>query len=538
MPAMTDHGDGQGVAAQARTVAALRQWLSAQPGAGPVALLETHISYVLLAGPVVYKIKKAVDLGFLDFTTLARRRYDCDEELRLNRRLAPALYLGVVPVTGSADAPTLDGPGPAIDWAVKMRAFAQDGLWDRLAAQGALAPAAVDALTETLCAFHRGAEVADAAAGLGRSAQVRAPVRDSLRALRTLCMAADAQAHLAVLERWEAAAFDALREVFDERLRDGWVRECHGDLHLGNVAQWEGQTLPFDCLEFDPALRWIDVMSEVAFMAMDLQAHGLTGLSHRFVNGYVECSGDVAGLRVLRYYMVYRALVRARVTALRQAAPGAVQRYLDVALDGTHAAAPVLLLTHGVSGSGKTLLTQSLLELCGAIRLRADVERKRLFGLPPLARSSAASEPRLYTHDATAATQARLRERAAMAVRSGYSVILDATFLQYEQREAARQLAQALGVRCVILDFRATPDTLRQRVSQRALRGDDASDADLAVLEAQLAQAQPLRPHEQAAVFTVDAEAAFDPAAMAGRWARLLQTLAATDLVAAQPPPL
>lgn len=535
---MTDNGDGQGAAAQARTVAALRQWLRAQPGAGPVALLQTHISYVLLAGPLAYKIKKAVNLGFLDFSTLAQRRFYCEEELRLNRRLAPALYLGVVPITGSAAEPTLGGAGPVIDWAVQMRTFAQDGLWDRLAARGALAPAAVDALSEALCAFHRSAPAASEHTGFGRAAQVRAPVRDTLQSLQALCTQAQAQTTLAVLQDWEAASSGTLRDVFDQRLRDGQVREGHGDLHLGNVTQCDGQTLMFDCLEFDPALLWIDVMSDVAFMAMDLQAHGLTDLSHRFVNGYVECSGDVAGLRVLRYYKVYRALVRAKVAALRQDAPGAAQRYLDAALDGTHAAAPVLLLTHGVSGSGKTLLTQSLVELCGAIRLRADVERKRLFGLPPLARSSAALKPALYGEAANAATQARLRERAAMAVRSGYSVILDATFLQYAQREQARQLAASLGVRCVILDFQATPDTLRQRVRQRALRGDDASEADLAVLEAQIAQAQPLRPHEQAAVFAVDAEAAFDPAAMAGHWARLLETLAATDLVAAQPPPL
>ena len=308
------------------------------------------------------------------------------------------------------------------------------------------------------------------------------------------------------------------------------MRECHGDLHLGNVTQLDGRSTIFDCVEFSPALRWTDVMSDVAFMAMDFLAHGLPRLAHRFVNAVVEHGGDVQGLRVLRYHLVYRALVRAKIGALRLAqqagAADAVDRYLNVALACGKPAAPALLLTHGCSGSGKTLATQSLLELAGAIRFRADVERKRQFGPPVLAHSNETQKVQLYSAAANEATQKRLRGAAALALGSGYSVILDATFLAHAQREQARALARQLGVRCVIIDFQASADTLRQRVRQRLLRNNDASDADLAVLEGQWAHAEPLREGERADVFAFDAEPAHDEATLAERWQPLLQSLA------------
>ncbi|MGL6109847.1 MAG: AAA family ATPase, partial [Rubrivivax sp.] len=499
-------------------------------------LIETHISFVLLAGGLAYKIKKAVNLGFLDFTTLAKRHFYCTEELRLNRRTAAALYLDVLPLTGTPRQPRIGAGGDTIDWVLRMRAFAQDGLWDRLAASGALSPDHIDAGIAALCALHRDAAVAAPDAAAGQAAQVRAPLRDSLAALQGLCQTAHERNVLEALDAWEERAFDTLHAHFEQRQGEGRVRECHGDLHLGNITQFEGRTTLFDCLEFDAALRWTDVMSDLAFLAMDLRSHGLVRLSHRAVNGYVEHTGDVAGLRLLRYYQVHRALVRAKVAALRGAQwpAGAVPRtqaartldhYLDVALDFTRVAPPSLMITHGFSGSGKTLLTQSLLELCGAIRLRADVERKRLFGLDALARSDAAHRPLWYSPVATAATQSRLREAAALALQSGYSVILDATFLAHEQRQQARALALRLGLGFALIHFDASEHILRERVCRRADRGDDASEAGIEVLQAQLAHAQPLRSDELATAFVVDAEAPFDEAAMPARWAPLLQRL-------------
>lgn len=512
-------------------VAALVQRAQGARGAdhaGPVQIVQTHISFVLLAGGHACKIRKALNLGILDFTTLAARRFDCEEELRLNRRLAPALYLGVVPITGSIAQPEFGGGGPVLDWAVRMRAFPQDAQWDHAIAQGRLEPRHLDELAEVLWPFHRDAPRCTAAAsnpsgaGRGRPADVRSPVLECLETLQTQLGTEADRARVAELMCWEVPAFGALRGAFSRRVREGFVREVHGDMHLGNVTQLDGRCTVFDCIEFNPALRWIDVMSDVAFMAMDLHSHARHDLAHRFVNAYLERSGDYAGVRVLRYYLVYRALVRAKVAALRAAQLGdggaeaavapadaeratalaAVSRYLDAALSASRAMRPTLMLTHGFSGSGKTTATQSLLEGCGAIRVRADVERKRLFGLAANARSDAQVNARLYSAGATGATHQRLREAARVALRSGFSVILDATFLDHAPRVLAKALADALGVGFVVIDFPVDAQTLRQRVQQRTARGDDASDADLAVLESQLAHAQPLCPDEQALVFT------------------------------------
>ncbi len=518
--------DGDPSLAQRGLVDALCRQLGAQR-------IETHLSFVLLAGERAYKIKKALRLDFVDFRALAGREFYCREELRLNRRSAPELYQQVLPVTGTPARPMLGGDGPAIEWALQMRAFDQDGLWDRLAARGTLQAAHIDALVEQLCTFHEAAAVADADSTWGRPEQLRAPMTDNLHVLGDLCRADDQRAGLARLVEWEAQAFAGLRGSFERRRLEGRVREAHGDLHLGNVTQFEGRTRLFDCLEFSADLRWTDVISDLAFLAMDLHAHGLPGLTHRLVNAYVERSGDAGALRVLRYYSVHRALVRAKVAALRAAqladateertaATQALQRYLQVALRCSAPSTPVLMLTHGFSGSGKSALTQSLLELCGALRFRADVERKRLFGLGALAASDAALKPRLYSSQASQATQARLRELAALALQAGYPVILDATFLGLDARQQARDLAAALGLRCVTIDFRASVDTLRTRVQQR--RGD-ASEANLAVLEQQLAHAVPLTPQELSDTFVFDAEPALQAATMAERWAPLLRRL-------------
>ncbi len=504
---------------QRRTVEALCRLLGAE-------LIETHISYVLIAGAQAWKIKKALDLGFADFRTLAQRRFFCDEELRLNRRTAPQLYLQVLPLSGTPQEPVLGGDGAVIDWVLHMRAFSQDGLWDRMAGRGELGAAQVDALIEPLCALHEAAAVAGEGSAYGTPQHVRAPMSDNLQVLGSLCRDGDEPATLRQLRDWEQQAFGALREVFAQRRAAGRVRECHGDLHLGNVTQLDGRPVLFDCLEFSADLRWTDVCSDVAFMAMDLRAHGLDALSHRFVNAYVERGGDADGLRVLRYYTVHRALVRAKVAALRAAqladagaaARESLHHYLHVALQSSRRPPPVLMLTHGFSGSGKTAATQGLLEACGAIRFRADVERKRLFGLEALQRSDAARQALLYSGAASRATHARLFELAALALQAGYPVILDATFLAREPRLRARVLAASLGARFAILHFEASPGTLRARVRQRALRGDDASDAGLAVLESQLLHAQPLQDDEREGLVVIDAELELDDPAAAARW--------------------
>jgi aminoglycoside phosphotransferase family enzyme/predicted kinase len=528
-----------GLEQQTLMVRGLQQRLAARHG-GQAVLIETHISLVLVLGDHAYKIKKALRTPFLDQSTLALRQRACHEELRLNRRLAPELYLAVVPITGTVLEPEFDGGGTLVDVAVKMRAFAQDGLWDALAARGQLGPAQVDELVRVLDRFHAAAAVAEPGGRYGSPEQVRAPLLQSLDELQGRGDSAEGGARLHELRAWEAAAFQRLRPLFTQRLAQGRVRECHGDLHLGNVTVADGHSIVFDGIDFNDDFRWIDVMSEIAFMAMDLHAHGLTRLAHRFINGYLELCGDYAGVPVLNYYRVHRALVRAKVHGLRaaqcsagqgaaaDAERAAAERYLQLALSFCRheRAGGVLMLTHGFSGSGKSTLTQGLLEIVGAIRIRSDVERKRLAGLGPLDRGHTEPDAGLYGPDTTAATYVRLGQLATPVLEGGFHAILDATFLMRTQRDAARQLAARLGVRCAVLAFEASPEALRQRLRERASQGFDASDADEAVLRLQMSKAQPLQDDETGAVFRSPTVAAAGRGEIEADWTHLLEWLA------------
>lgn len=474
------------------------------PAGERIERIETHISYVFLAGPHAYKIKKAVDLGFLDFRTLSARRFYCEEERRLNRRFAPALYLDVVAITGAPAQPMLGGDGPAIEWAVKMRRFAPDDQLDQLLARDALTPEHIDQLATTTATFHDRSTRASDADAFGTPEAIRGPARENFAALRASGAPAD---DIAELERWTARQCEQLEPMFRARRRDGFVRECHGDLHLRNIAVIDGVVTPFDCIEFDPNLRWIDVMSEVAFLVMDLYDHNRPALARRCLNRYLESTGDYAGLNLMRFYIAYRALVRAKIHWLRAGQTSAAvddrvrlidqyRGYIALAEAQTQTSAPALVITRGVSGSGKTTGTQSLVESIGAVRIRSDVERKRLQGLAPLARTASGIEAGAYSAAATARTYARLLDLTKRIIDAGYTAIVDATFLKRAQRDLFRRWAAEHAVPFAILDFTADIATLKARLQARHDANRDASEADIGVLEHQLATQEPLQPDE------------------------------------------
>jgi len=482
-------------------------------------LVETHISWVILTGDYVYKIKKPVNLGFLDFSSLEQRRICCEEEVRLNRRLAPDLYLGVVAVTGTPLTPRLDGPGEVIEYAVRMVQFPQPAQFDRMLERGALEARHIDAVARLVADFHRRAGVAGAADAFGDPGQVVQPVEENFLQIRA-CTVHDSTvpAQLEALEHWSRHAFGRLRTAFGQRKAGGFVRECHGDMHLRNLAWVDGQPLAFDCIEFNPALRWIDVISEVAFLVMDLQDRRQVRLARRFLNAYLEYSGDYAGVAVLPFYLVYRAMVRAKVEAIRATQPDledaaradeqqAYHDYLALARHYTQARRPVLLVTRGLSAAGKTTLTQPLLEQLGAIRIRSDVERKRLFGLPAQADGRAAVDQGIYTAEAGHRTYERLAELAGGVLDAGISVIVDAACLKAAQLAPFRALAVARRVALLILEFHAPADVLRERIGRRE-RG--ASDANLDILEHQLGSWQELPERERAFSIRIDTQAPFD----------------------------
>ena len=525
------HAAGTGAAALDRLIAALREPACYAHAVGRVELLQTHISCILLAGDYAYKIKKPVNLGFLDFSTLAARRHYCEEELRLNRRTAPALYLDVLAIGGSESAPVIGGGGAPIEYALRMRRFDQDDLLDRMARRGALTPQHIDALARGLAAFHAQIERAGSGEAYGSPERILAPALQNFEQMLPLVSAKADIALLARLRDWSVREHAALAAVFAARKRDGWVRECHGDLHLGNIALLAGVPTPFDGIEFNPDFRWIDVMNEIAFLVMDLLDHGLPRLAFRFLNAYLEFTGDYAGLRVLRFYLVYRALVRAKVSCLRAHQAGIVaheksevereyRRHLHLAERLAAPAHAAMLIMHGLSGSGKTTIAQNLLEALGAVRLRSDVERKRLFGIAAGARSGSGLDEGLYAPQASVRTYARLAELARAVLAARFPVIVDAAFLKRDERERFAGLARDAGARFLIAACTASPAVLRARVAARERDAGDASEAGLAVLERQCASAQPLAEDEAAHVMTLNAEhgaAAPEAAALARR---------------------
>ncbi|WP_367065846.1 AAA family ATPase [Oryzisolibacter sp. LB2S] len=497
-----------------------------QAEGGPVQHLQTHLSHLLLTPRHAYKLKKPLCLPFADFSTLAARRHFCAEELRLNQRLAPALYLDMLPVLGGAQGPRLGqagdegDEGEAIDWVLRMRRFPAGSELDTLVSAGRLAPEALDAFAERLARFHAEAPVAPAdgpGGDWGSAAQVGQAIGAVFDQLDALLGAAE-RARLAALRQWFDARQPQLSAHWAARRAAGRVREGHGDLHLGNVVCVDGVVTAFDCLEFSPALRWIDVMADAGFFTMDLHAHGRGDLAWRFLDGYLATGGDYEGLAVLRPYEVYRALVRAMAGRLRAAQGGEMKGpdYLACAERLAAPAAPRLLITHGLSGSGKSTVAARLLEQ-GAVRLRSDVERKRLYGLAPLA-DSAAQGLDIYTPEASRRTFAHLAQQARAVLLAGWPVIVDAAFLRRAEREQFHALARGLGLPFAILHCHAAPDSLRARVQRRLAAGTDPSEADLAVLARQQQHAEPLAPEELPHVMDLATDQPWDAGALWQRW--------------------
>ena len=474
--------------------------------AGRVEVIETHISWVFLAGEYAYKVKKPVRLPFLDFSTLAARRRYCEEELRLNRRFAPALYLDVVGIGGDRARPRIGGEDP-FEYAVRMRRFPGGALFTDMACGGVLEATHVEALAGALARTHAGAE----------RVSPRVPPDPARAALANfdqmapLALGKAIDKRLAALRRWTLLAAGALAVRFAGRAAAGFVRECHGDLHLGNVAWIDGAPVPFDGIEFSEALRFTDVASDAAFVSMDLVRHGLEPLAARFLDRYLAETGDYEALHVLRFYQVYRAMVRAKVAAigLGQAPPGSPRArsqraelldFLGVAERLARRGPALLVLMHGLSGSGKTQASGRLLERLGAVRVRSDVERKRLAGLSPEARAGAAPGAGLYDRARSRETYARLEQVAHAALLAGFAVIVDAASLRHAQRARFAALAHAHGAQFLLVACVAPREVLRERIEARARQERDASDADLAVIEWQARACEPPSTGEPALV--------------------------------------
>jgi uncharacterized protein len=468
--------------------------------AGRIERRETHISVVYLAGRFAYKIKKPVVFGFADFSAPIARKRSCEAELRLNRMLARPLYLGLVRVGSNVRAARRAGRDASVDeYAVKMRRFDERMLFSQLLARDALRRADIDRAAARLATYHLHAPRDVPRRALGSAVLLRAQLDDVLDGCATQIGAA----RIEPLRRWCASEYARVAEALDRRRAMGLVRSCHGDLHLNNMLRWRRTALMFDCIEFDDALRWIDVANDLAFLLMDLRAHGRADLANRLLNRWLEATGDYDALGPLRLYIVYRALVRAFVARLGPPAPAsraASNRYLEAAtavMNETASGQPrALLLCHGYSGSGKSVASRALAEHYPAIRVSSDALRKRVRAFEPLHEAALSADA--YTADAINRVYGDLLDTAREVLRHGHSVIVDATFLKRRHRAAFIRLAEELGVPVRLLDFHASKACIESRVAQRAQARDDLSDAGLSVLDLQRASAQPLTADELA----------------------------------------
>ena len=443
-----------------------------------LGVVETHISWVLLTQEYAFKIKKPLTLPFLDYGTPEKRRTCCETELTLNRRFAPDLYLGVVDLAGEP--------------AVHMRRFAEEQRLDHVSAHGDLTGQHLTQLARDLVAFQ--AQAAVSGKEFGTPDVIRFDALENFDELDRLLP--DEATRLAGLRRWTEAEWQRHESVFAHRHAASFVREGHGDLHLGNLVMLGDRVVPFDGIEFNERLRHIDVASEIAFTLLDLLCHGRPGLAHWLLDAWLAWSGDFGALDVLRYSLVYRAVVRAKVAALRNTAGEAneAEEYLALAQRLSAPASPSLNITFGPSGCGKTYASSRVLATAGflhTVRVRSDIERKRLFGLAP----DAASDGTIYTLEATQRTYARLHDLAEHALQAGWSVIVDAAFLRRTERDVFRQLAARFEAPFAILAPTASRDEMAQRLGERQ---NDASEATVDILEKQLGWLEPLGPDEKA----------------------------------------
>ena len=382
--------------AQRRLVAALVDRGGFPFPPGKVEIIETHISWVVLAGAYAHKLKKPLNLGFLDFSSLEKRRFSCAEEVRLNRRTAPDIYIDVVAITGSIDTPVVcvpssDNRAPVLEYAVRMHRFARaEGLDSRLD-RGELTRPDIVELAAMVADFHSGAERASDAM-YGSPSLVRKQAMQNFTQAPAAALNAGIAARLRDLQRWTESEYRHIETLLAERARDGFVRECHGDLHLANLVRHGGRIVAFDCIEFNPALRWIDVASDLAFTLMDLRHRGRSDFARVALNAYLEHSADWDCASLLPFYLVYRAMVRAKVAAIRacehgveaaarEAAQADMHAHLELAAGFTRPAQPHLVITCGLSGSGKSHVAARLVDVRDYVWLRADVERQRMSGL-------------------------------------------------------------------------------------------------------------------------------------------------------------
>jgi aminoglycoside phosphotransferase family enzyme/predicted kinase len=496
-------------------------------GVKQLQLIETHSSFVLLGDDsFAFKIKKEVNLGFLDYSSLSKRKQACLRELEFNSRFCSSIYLGVIALGTRGDQVVLEEDlesDACSEFAVKMNQFDRELEFSRLLEQGRLTLEHLQSLAVKVASSH-----SKLPREFGRDQVVLEAMRDNIKTLEKLLFEShvmDSDSGREIMEQvsfvwaWFQDKFDSLAQFFVERKQGGFIRQCHGDLHLGNCTLYRNEVEMFDCIEFNEDFIHIDVIQDVSFMIMDLEVNRKPDLAIEFLNTYLQYSGDYEGLRALNLYCTYKAFIRAKVHGITilnspHCDPKEnlehMKSYISLASKFISRDPSFIALMHGPSGSGKSFVAKKLSRASESIHVIADVERKRLFGIGPLDSSRALSED-IYSKEASERTYARLGEVAKTSVESGFSAICDATFLQRRTRRLLASVALSLEVPCVIVECTASRPRLLERIQSRT---GDPSEATEKVLEMQL-ESMSLDDHcldeeELARVISIDTETEYD----------------------------
>ena len=481
----------------------------------PVHLIQTHISFVLLTGDYTYKIKKPVNFGFLDYSTLAKRLHFCTQELLMNQRTAPEIYLEVLPIIQTGDSfqfgsnlPAINSAEITVEYVLKMREFPQDSLLLSLLERGLLTEQLMADLGREVAKFHSRAISNSYIRQFGEVSQIRTAIDNNYLSSEKYIGGPQTQTQYQETKDYTDEFFANNPELFNRRIANNKIRECHGDLHLRNIALWKDKILLFDCIEFNEQFRFVDVMYDVAFTVMDLESRGRRDLGNAFLNTYIEQTGDWEGLQLLPLYLSRQAYVRAKVTSLMLDDPAistaqkaeisqTAAHYYKLAWQYTKPRQGKLTLMSGLSGSGKSTAGRYLARRTGAIHIRSDAVRKHLGGIPLNERGG----EDLYSDEMTAQTYGRLLELGIILADRGWDVILDAKFDRQNLRTDAINQAQSRGLPLQIIYCTAPIEVLRERLQQR--RGDIA-DATAELLSSQQAAFQPFTELEQISVNIVD----------------------------------
>ncbi len=485
--------------------ALLRPDAYAHPAAS-IQLIQTHASYVVVAGDHAYKLKKALDLGFADWRTLEQRRQNCLEEIRLNARGCPSLYYGVLSVNRFEGAYRLDGPGEAVDYAVHMRRIAEERTLASLIESPRAGFDMIGRVAWKLLRFHAAAEDGPRVRAIGGLATMAENWRSNLDAMAASPAAGVTGAALEGIRGYGDAFIEANQPLFLRREEEGRVRECHGDLRADAICFDEeapdGVCL-FDCLEFSERLRYSDTGLDVAFLAMDLERRGRRDLSDLFQSLYTAAAGDKTLPLVSRFFRCYRALVRAKVAAILAADTGVTESQrraaradaaAHVRLAWSYArpnAPPQIVMVMGLTGSGKSVAAGALAHRIGAAYLSTDVIRKEQAGLPAGARAAAAPGRGLYSQRRTRMVYAEMLRQAGESLDSGYAVVLDGTYLTRDLRAPVARLARRRGVQLRVVECRAGDDVVRKRQEDRRGQPWTTSDATWAIYVSQKQSYQP-----------------------------------------------